>query len=245
MTDSANKETCRFCKKPFYPMPMGEKNDYALVACRACGSVMTQKPITTEEREQFFADIQPQITHVPNPVGEIATLTRTIRKLMPDGQGKKFLDVNCRNGYAVMAAKELGFVARGIDPHDFFINFAQSKYDAARFENKTVIAAAADGEKADFIFVREGFSEQIDPDAYAAALAKILNPGGVIYIEEPNGNHFNTPRYFAGWPAVFPPMNFNYFSAAALKFILKRNGIAVKKAPFSWNPVIKFIAGHN
>lgn len=243
MADIAQTGQCPICHAEFKPYPMGDKNGYVLVACSACGSVMTENRVTEEEREKFLADIEPQITHVPKPQNEIDELKKTIAKIMPNGSGKRFLDINCRNGYAVMAAKELGFIARGIDAHDFFINFAQSKYDAARFEQKTVFQAVEEGEQADFIFIREAFTEQTNPDAYAGAIAQLLAPKGVVYIEEPDGNNFNTPRYFAGWPVVYPPLNFFYFSKQGMKALLKRHGLTVKKTIFSWRPVMRLIAG--
>ncbi len=235
-------DICPICLQNLNPIPMGEKNGYVLISCRACGSVMTQKPVTPEEREQFLAEIEPQITHIPNPQAEINSIKKLISSIMPDGKGKSFIDVNCRNGYAVMAARELGFNAKGIDTHAFFIEFAQSKYPAELFEQASIHDAASSGFKADFVYSREGFGDQIDPDGFARDLAAIIAPKGVLYVEEPDGNGFNTPRYFAGWQVVFPPMNFIYLSKVGLTSLLKRHGIRIQKRLFNWRPLIRVIA---
>lgn len=239
----ASTTSCPICQRPLDPQPMGEKNGYVLIACRACGSVMTQKPVTMDEVEQFFVEAEPQITHVPNPQAEIDSIKKLIAKIMPDGKGKSFLDVNCRNGYAVMAARELGFDSKGIDRHSFFIEFAKSKYPEELFEQAHIEDAAEAGFQADFIFAREAYGDQFDPDAFTKALAQVLAPQGVIYLEEPDGNHFNTPRYFPGWQVVFPPINFLYLSKSGLTAMLKRHGIRVQKRLFNWRPLIRVIAG--
>lgn len=234
--------TCHICKKDTQPHPMGDRDGYRFVACKACGSVFVETWMTEDVREKFFGEIQPQITHVPNPQGEINHIKKTLEKLTPAGQaGRRFLDVGCRNGYAVVAAKELGFDARGIDTHEFFIDFARKNYDPALFEHTSAAAFAEAGNQAEVIFVRECFLEQIDPDAFVAALSQLLAPGGEIYIEEPDGNSFNVPTYFPSWEIVFPPMNFAYYSKKGMTALLKRHGLKVKKTLFNWRPVMRML----
>src|SRR5665213_3519459 len=128
------KKICRICLKPFIEHPMGEKNGYKFIACKACGSIGTVPWPTPETLEQFFGDIQPEAVHYPDPAGEIKHLNRRLGKITRDYTGKRFLDAACRHGYRVMAAKALGFQeAHGIDPHDFFIAFAKDKYDPPLF----------------------------------------------------------------------------------------------------------------
>lgn len=233
---------CRICRKENNPVAMGDKDGYRFIACAACGSVYVDTWMTHEIRDTFFGDIQPQITHVPNPNGEIADTARTIKKIAnTTTKGRRFLDVNARNGYAVMAAKGLGFDAHGIDSHEFFIEFAQKTYPPELFTQTSAIDYAAQGKQADVIFTRETFCEQIDPDAFAAALAKILAPGGVIYLEEPDGNSFNVPKYFPSWQMVFPPLNFAYYSKVGMKALLKRHGLKVQKTFFNWRPVMRML----
>lgn len=235
-------ETCRVCQKPMHPYPMGEKDGYTLISCKVCGSVMVDPPVTDQEREEFFGEIQPQITHVPNPIGEIENLKKTIRKIAPDLTGRRFLDIGCRNGYAVMAAKGLGLAdAKGIDAHDFFIRFAQEKYGPAAFTNVRAQDYADGQKKADILFARSVFGEQTDLEGFTAAASSLLAPGGVFYIEEPDGNGFNTPRSFASWNIVQPPINFTYLSKQGLSALLERHGLAVQKFLFSWKPMIKVV----
>lgn len=236
---------CPICLKPFVAFPMGEKNDYTLAACNNCGSVMVTPWMTEERREQYFGEIEPQITHTPNPDADVGVRKKCILRVMKEPAGKRFLDPFCQQGYGVMAAKSLGMNAYGIDQHEFFADFARSKFGEELFENTTPAAFAETHAGAyDFIYLQEAFSVQTDPDAFAAALKKLLAPGGVIYIEEPDGNHWNVPRKFSLWSLAFPPINFCFLSRKGLIQLLKRHDLVVAKAFWSWRPFSKFVVKH-
>jgi len=239
MTEKATP--CRICLQPFHEYAMGEKDGYTLVACRACGSVMVEPWLTQGELDTFFGEVQPEIVHTAQPQAEILRLKKLITKVFGPAAGRRFLDISCRQGYAVMAAKELGFDAHGIDPHDFFAAFAKDKYEAALFEHTTVKDYAASGRQADVIFSVESFCEQVEPEAYMAALAKILAPGGALYLQEPDGNNFSLPRKFARWAFVDPPLNFSYLSKKGMEVLLKRHGLKVKKSLFIWGPFMRLV----
>lgn len=241
----ASPNPCRFCRKPLFEFPMGEKNGYRFTACKTCGSVWAEPWPTVEVLDKFFGDIQPEIVHMRNPQGQIINAKQIIAKAWRDYPGKRFLDVSCRQGYGAFGAKELGFAqVRGIDSHAFYIAFAKDKYDPHLFEHVTVENYAERGEQADFILSLESFCEQTDPEKYAAALKKILAPGGKIYIQEPDGNHARLPTNFASWPFVDPPLNFSYPSKKGLEYVLWRNGLKIERKFFSWAPFMKLVVGH-
>ena len=179
-----------------------------------------------------------------NPQAEISQIRKRLEKITRDHAGRRFLDASCRQGYGVLAAKELGFQAHGIDPHDFFIAFAKDKYDPHLFEQATVQDYAAKGGQADIIYVVEGFCEQPDPDGYMTALSKILAPGGKLYLQEPDGNHLRLPMNFANWSFADPPLNFSYISKKGMEILLHRHGLKVEKSFFTWAPFMRLIAVH-
>ena len=234
--------SCRICANPFYPFPVGEKEGYQFISCKACGSVFCEPWPTPSAIEQFYADIQPEIVHIIHPDNKIRFIAKRIAKIIPgELAGKSFLDVSSRQGYTVAAARSLGMKARGIDPFLFFAEFARQNYGIESFENKTLVEDVKDGKTADLVFCIQAFCEQTDPNAFAAALAQSVSPGGTIYIEEPDGNHFNVPRYFSSWPIVEPPINFLYPSKKGMEKLLARHGLKIKKSFFTWAPYMRLI----
>lgn len=222
---------------------MGEKNGCILLACSVCGSVMTDPFITQEELDVFFMEVAPQITHVPDPAREIIDMKERLYKISKELEGKRFIDVGCRQGYAVKAAQLQNMVPFGIDSHEFFIQFAQEKYPPDLFKHSNMPDfAESDPEKFDIAMALECFCEQPDPDAFVAGLSRIVKPGGLLYIEEVDGNNFNLPRNFANWAYVDPPLNFLYISKKGMEAILTRHGFRIQKMFFTWRPMMRLIA---
>ncbi|MDE1151262.1 MAG: methyltransferase domain-containing protein [Micavibrio sp.] len=240
-----NEQKCIICRQTFHPYPMGEKNGTILLSCKACGTVMTEPLVTKDELDAYFASIDPQITHVPDPAREIVDMKNRIMRLGKDAtaKGKRIIDVAARQGYAIKAAHLLGMKPYGIDSHEFFTRFAQEKYPPELFQNISVMEYAdASPEKYDCGIAIEAFCEQPDPDAFVAGLARIIKPGGTMYIEEVDGNNFNLPRNFANWSYVDPPLNFLYLSKKGMEALLARHGFAIQKMFFTWRPMMRFIA---
>lgn len=238
---SEKQKTCRICLQPLNEYDMGEKNGYQLMACEYCGSIAVSPWPTQDDIDTFFGDIQPEIVHSPDHKIKIKTAVKLIRKVTDKFVGRRFLDVSCRQGYAVMAAKELGFQVKGIDNYDFFVTFAKDKYDADLFEHATVQEYAAKGEQAEFIFCVESFCEQLDPEGYMEALSKIIAPGGTLYLQEPDGNSFHIPKKFSDWDYVDPLVNFSWISEKGMEMLLARHGFKIRKKFFTWGPFVRLI----
>lgn len=233
---------CPICHKPFRPYPVGEKNGYLFSSCRACGSVTTSPEVTRDVLDRIFAEIKPEVSHVANPDGAIEGMRRALSKIIPPAlTGKRFLDVAAEQGYAVMAARRLGMKAHGIDSHDFFTRFAQANYGAENFTHATVQDFAASGQQADFILCRQAFCIQTDPDGFTAALARLLAPGGKLYIEEPDGNSFWLPKSLSRWQFASPPLNFLYASFDGMKTMLKRHGLRIDRKYVTFAPAMRLM----
>ena len=240
--------TCLFCKQPSEPQFLGEKNGYHLLACKACGSVTTEPEVTPEVQKVMYQELQIAPAHLPNLKGEIQKRKRLIGKIMNGNlKGKTFLDVTSGNGYNVRAARDLGMAEpRGIDTHDFLVHFARTNYMDCAFENISAMEYAARGGRADMIFCIDGFSAQFDVDAYTAALAKILNPGGKMYIEDVDGNSMWLSRRTARWTFAEPPLNFNYISLKGMKKLLSRHGLKVQRKLFAgMTPAMRLVVVKN
>lgn len=236
------QKDCPICRKPFRPYPVGEKNGYIFSSCRACGSVITSPEITRDVLDRIFAEINPEVTHAANPDNVIESMRRALSRIIPPALvGRRFLDVAAEQGYAVMAARKLGMQAHGIDSHDFFVRFAQKTYGAPLFTHASAQDYAAAGHQADFILCRQAFCIQTDPDAFTAALARMIAPGGKLYIEEPDGNSFWLPRNLARWQFASPPLNFLYVSFDGMKAMLKRHGLRIDRKYVTFTPAMRLM----
>lgn len=241
-------QTCPVCKGRFAPHPLGDKDGYRFLGCRACGSVLTDPWPTAELLEKFYGDIQPEAVHAPNHEKLLADIGKDLQKILPaPSVGKnRLLDINAQRGYTVHAARALGWKATGLNAQDFLHRFAASNYGEENFvHSDTASYAAGTNEKFDVIVAFTAFSEARDLDALAKALAGLLAPDGVLYIEEADGNHFNTPRDLSNWIMVEPPVTGATLSKKGLGKLLGRHGIGFTKTFFTWRPFIRAMAGHS
>lgn len=230
-------DICPVCHGNFTPYAIGDNDGYRFIACRSCGSVMADPWPTNDALEKYYGDIQPEAVHAQNPQAQINTAVKILGKTLPQpATGKnRLLDVNAQRGYIVAAALKLGWKATGLNAQEFLHSFAVSNYGEQHFVHSDLISyAAQSSEKYDVIITASAFTEARDLDAFTAALGSLLAPGGVIYLEEPDGNHFNTPRDFAAWSMVEPPITCATLSKKGMTKLLARHGLGIKRTFFTW-----------
>ena len=237
MTTRQDTTSCIVCQGNFTPYALGDKDGYRFISCRACGSVLTDPWPTQETLDKYYGDIQPEAVHAANPEALITNATKILGKSLPEPVAGKdmLLDINAQRGYNTAAARKLGWKAVGLNAQEFLHRFASENYGGNNFVHSDLIAFAAQTtDKFNVIIAINAFSETRQLDAFTAALASLLAPGGMIYLEEPDGNHFNTPRDFAGWAMVEPPITSVILSKKGLSKLLARHGLVIKHAFFTW-----------
>ena len=243
MNTPHDANSCIVCHGNFNPYAIGDKDGYRFISCRACGSVITDPWPTQDALEKYYGDIQPEAVHAANPEGLIISTTKILGKVLPEPAADKamLLDINAQRGYNTAAARKLGWKAVGLNTHEFLHRFAADNYGENNFVHSDLVSFAAQTtEKFNVIIAINALSEARDLDAFAAALASLLAPGGMIYLEEPDGNHFNTPRDFAGWSMVEPPITCAILSKKGMVKLLARHGLGIKQTFFSWlRPVVR------
>jgi|TARA_B100000767_G_scaffold40376_2_gene34014 2-polyprenyl-3-methyl-5-hydroxy-6-metoxy-1,4-benzoquinol methylase len=157
----------------------------------------------------------------------------------------KFIDVGCNVGFAVEAARLLGFDANGIDIDANAIEVAKEQFSQANFSVRSVQDLAECGEKFDFIYCSEVIEHLPELESFFAALVKCLTKDGLLYITTPDNGHFSLPNEFSklvDWTSIRPPEHLMYFTKSSVAPLLSRHGLNSVKIPFSFKPTLKIIA---
>lgn len=243
MNTPHDANSCIVCHGNFNPYAIGDKDGYNLVSCRSCGSVLTAPWPSDAALEKYYGDIQPEAVHAENPEDVITKATKILSKVLPPPVAGKdmLLDINAQRGYTTIAAARMGWKAVGLNSQEFLYRFAANNYGENNFIYTDAVTFASEiTDKFNVIIAINTFNEARDLDAFTAALASLLAPGGMIYLEEPDGNHFNTPRDFAGWSIVEPPITCAILSKKGMVKLLARHGLGIKQTFFSWlRPVVR------
>jgi SAM-dependent methyltransferase len=221
---------------------LGVKDGYALLPCPACGTVTVNPFPSVEELIKFYQAYEGSTHYQSKKDKKIRRATRRVRRMMALSKGKKFLDVGCNYGFTVAAALNLGAEAHGIDIDTVAVGASQEMFGKDKFTAIAVQDYAAAGHKADMVYTSEVIEHVPDPDSFVAAIAAILNKGGILYLTTPDGGHFMVPKNFTDWPAVRPPEHIIYFTRKGLTLLLEKHGFKIKKVFFSLKPGMRLIA---
>lgn len=236
---------CHACMTPFEDYYyLGEKYGFTLVGCLNCGSAVADPYPNTEFMEKFHEKYKEKLLPPPNPERLHKRYEKRIRALTELTKGKTFLGVGCGFGYSVIAAASLDLEAFGIDTREQPIKTAKKSLSKDHFEQTTLEKYAKNGAKADIVYIEHGLEHAVDPNAFIEALKKVLKPGGVVYLETPDGNHFMIPSNFVRWKIVAPPAVLHYFSRKGVGILLERHGLKVEKFFFTFRPRMRLIAKH-
>lgn len=234
---------CHACMTPFEDYYyLGEKYGFTLVGCLKCGSAVADPYPNPEFMEKFHEKYNEKLIPPSNVERETKRHEKRIRGLMELTKGTDFLGVGCGFGYSVIAAASLDLDAFGIDTREQPIKTAKKSLSKDHFEQTTLEKYAKKGEQVDIVYIEHGLEQSVDPNAFIEALKKILKPGGVVYLETPDGNHFMIPSNFARWKVVAPPAILHYFSRKGVETLLERHGLKVEKFFFSLRPRMRLIA---
>jgi SAM-dependent methyltransferase len=219
-----------------------EKDGYAILRCPACATLTVHPFPSAAELSAFYGTYRGTPDYLAKRDAKIARARGEVRRLMRGAPGRRFLDVGCNAGFAVAAAQSLGLEARGIDLDPNAIAAAREAFGADHFTVARVEELATAGERADMIFTSEVIEHTTDPHGFLAALARILVPGGRLFLTTPDAGHFRVPRDLTRWNAVTPPEHLVLFTRKAMRAMLARHGFAGVRFNIATKPGIRLYA---
>jgi 2-polyprenyl-3-methyl-5-hydroxy-6-metoxy-1,4-benzoquinol methylase len=150
--------------------------------------------------------------------------------------------VGANGGFMSEAARRAGFEVTGVEPDGNALKYAAEHFPGIRFVHGFIEDADLPAESFDAVYCSEVIEHSRDCNAFVAALARAMKPGGVLYLTTPDIGHWRRPRDIEKWDAYCPPAHCLFFSAANLKRLLERHGLDVVRRRIAFKPGIKFIA---
>lgn len=232
---------CPICENET-AQPFGTKNGYALEKCSRCESLFVNPMPSATELSAFYQDYHKTAQYRSKLASKIRRAKKRIRRVRWRGKGKSFIDVGCNVGFAVEAARQLGFDAVGVDVDEIAISEARSLFPAARFEVADVITLAAEGAVFDVVYCSEVVEHLADPRPFVAALKQILAPGGRSFITTPNIAHASLPADLMTSDEIRPPEHLLYFTPSSLTDLLADAGFRSTHLQWTNKPTLKVIA---
>lgn len=169
---------------------------------------------SSEDLSEYYSKTFEYPTGIHNK-GELERKARRIvRKMIhmkPDGH--TFLDIGSGYGYMLNELKKYDISSVGIEPsHDLWKKTEQKGYPVyhSSFENwKTNL-------RFDFISVVHVIEHVHDPVSFLEKAVSLLKPGGILYIETPNSDSWQSRAEGSEYTYLTPPDHLRLFSLQSL-----------------------------
>jgi SAM-dependent methyltransferase len=222
---------------------LGQKT--RIVRCRDCG-LLYPNPTPFPTDHSHYSDAEAYFASKEDAATRIEGFRRLMRETADYGGVPPLLDIGCGRGEALVAARDLGWEARGIEPSPEF-----AKAGAEAFDVEIEVGTFADQHPPDSfgLVLLAGVLEHVyDPGDMVRRVHRVLRPGGLIVIDVPNEQslmHYLARAAFLAtgrnWTLslapTFEPFHVNGFSARSLSHTLRGGGfepVKMKGYPMRW-----------
>ena len=152
-----------------------------------------------------------------------------------------FLDIGSNGGFMVEAAREQGYRAVGVEIDPVSVEYARAHYPENEYFTGTVEQYAESGRQFDLAYCSEVIEHVPDVQGFAAATAKLLKPGAVLFLTTPDISHWRRPRTLTDWDAYCPPSHCVFFTPASLRGLFERHGFRLRSRRPALKPGIKLV----
>jgi SAM-dependent methyltransferase len=206
--------------------PVGRVDGFDIRACSQCGTLFTARlPGPHEEKDYgtFYADGRDVV--IPEFV--LDRLHETVSSLARYRTSRnRWLDIGCGTGTLLQAVANAGWDELGTE-------VAPAAAEAVRAAGLDVVVGETDDLDLppagfDVVSIVEVIEHVPAPDRLLADAARLLRPGGALYLTSPHGRGLSARLLRARWSVVTPPDHLQLFSSRGLRVALGRAGLNVR-----------------
>ncbi|MBI2589448.1 class I SAM-dependent methyltransferase [Candidatus Berkelbacteria bacterium] len=168
----------------------------------------------------------------------LASYRQTVREIVYEAgiQKGQLLDIGCGSGYLMVVARELGFEVEGIEPGKSVAEHGHKKF-GLKIHIAPLEEVKLAPESYDLVVIESTLEHMLDPFDTLKRIARILRPGGVVFIKVPNANVTLTSRAVrASEIEENTPFHTYYFTPQTLSMLTRKVGLW----PISLNTALHF-----
>jgi 2-polyprenyl-3-methyl-5-hydroxy-6-metoxy-1,4-benzoquinol methylase len=150
----------------------------------------------------------------------------------------RLLDFGAGHGYFLEAAQRQGWAVQGVELADQFVAACEAKgFSMSRS------LADLPPDSFDVVTALEVMEHVPDPQTQAELLARVVRPGGWVYITTPNFGSLTRRVLHDRWRVISYPEHLTYFTPGTLTATLRRAGLRAVEIRTSGLSVSDLIAG--
>lgn len=220
------EEACRVCGKA-----AGFERVYGLLdRCRSCGFV-TFRGYSPHELREIYNEDYFAGTEYPDYLGQQDALRRSMRRHLAQmarhgARGGSLLEVGCAYGLFLDEARAHFREVAGVDICEAPTAYAVNELGLdVRCEDFLRVDYA--GRRFDAICFWDTVEHLGAPEAYLEKSARLLKPGGMVFLTTGDIGSFNARLRGRNWRQIHPPSHLHYFSRDTISLLLGRLGLEV------------------
>lgn len=215
---SAHSE-CPLCARKGHRSVPGFENHH-LVACRTCGFVYCLQDPSVEELRAFYRGYP--VRDVLSPVTALR-FDELLDRFEPYRMNGRLIDVGCGAGLFLERAALRGWEVFGTEYGDRAVAACNAR--GIRIIEGPLEPSHYGDDHFDVVCSFEVIEHLAHPRPEIARMARILRPGGLLYVTTPNFN--SVGRLFSGssWSIVNYPEHLSYFTPRTLRRLAGTTGL--------------------
>ena len=196
----------------------GHKNGFEMLTCGHCSTLYTSQLPVADSAENYDDYYHEENLTAPEFVNR--RLNEIVAGFSAYKRHNRLLDVGFGAGTLLAAARSAGFQAFGVDVAERAVTSAR----AMGFEVfcGTIQQAQYQENYFDVVTASEVLEHVPDPKAVLQEIARVLRPGGLLWLTTPHGRGLSGKFLGLKWSVVSPPEHLQLFS--------RRGGLGMLKA---------------
>jgi SAM-dependent methyltransferase len=199
--------------------PMRRYSEVGLVRCRACGLIYTSRRPSDHELVDWYATypVEDQISSIT-----VARLGELVRSFEPYRRLGTLLDVGAGSGHLLDAAACAGWSTHAVE-------YGPRQHERLTALGHDLHAPLLEGRDLhdgsfDVVVLQEVIEHMRDPVHELREVARVLRPGGLLYVTCPNFGSLSRRLLGPRWRVVEYPEHLNYFTPSTLRSLTARCG---------------------
>jgi SAM-dependent methyltransferase len=214
-------------------------SDHALldrvVECRDCGMVYITPRLDAGMIQEGYETVEDPVFVEQNPQ-RIRTFSRNIRSILRetglDAKGRRLLDIGCAGGAFLVAARDAGFLAQGIEPSRWLSEFGRRQYQLD-IRQGIVTPDMFPAGTFDVVTLWDVIEHVPEPQSVLETVHALLKPQGYLWVNYPDAG--SAAAKLAGWRWPFwLSVHLHYYKRHTMRRQLEQAGFEISYMHPHW-----------
>jgi SAM-dependent methyltransferase len=206
-----------------------------VVRCRSCSLVYVNPRIHPDLIRTGYSEAEDPLFAAQNPFRIRAfrkALRSVVRRLKIDPRGKRVLDVGCASGAFLVAAREIGFEAHGIEPSHWMADFGRREY-GLHIRGGYLEPGTFPDQSFDVATLWDVIEHLPNPNETLTTIRRLLKPDGVLLVNYPDISSLAARMLGKRWP-FWLGVHLLYYTPATMFRQLQRAGFEPRWKQAFW-----------